>query len=167
MTDDTTETQPITIAQFITDNCLKATSLPVKRNPHMDDPKWKANHYEVELIRHWPGCGHGPTTHRLITYFSKGEGHVYGPKEPFHRRGKPIPPTAAEVLDCLASDAYGVDPAGTGIFTSFENWADEYGYERDSRKAEATYDVCVKQAKELREFLGNLYQKLLFEVERL
>jgi hypothetical protein len=69
------------------------------------------------------------------------------------------PPTAADVLDCLASDASGADE-------SFEDWAANYGYDTDSRKAERTYNAVRKQTARLRQFLGDKYEPLL-EVERL
>lgn len=61
-------------------------------------------------------------------------------------------PTAVDVLDCLLSDATGYDNA-----RGFEDWASEYGYDTDSRKAEDTYKVVEAQSKKLRTFLGNLY----------
>lgn len=71
-------------------------------------------------------------------------------------------PTVAEVLDCLASDASGIENA-----RSFEDWCGEYGYDVDSRKAEKTFKVCQRQANQLKRFLGDsAYATLLWEVER-
>ena len=61
-------------------------------------------------------------------------------------------PDAASVLDCLLSDASGYDNA-----RHFEDWASEYGYDTDSRKAEATFRAVEAQSKRLRTFLGDLY----------
>ena len=36
----------------------------------------------------------------------------------------------------------------------FEAWADNYGMDSDSRKAEQIYNACVKQTNEFRTFLG-------------
>lgn len=38
---------------------------------------------------------------------------------------------------------------------SFEEWADDYGYDRDSRKAEAIYNACKKQGEDLQRMLGD------------
>jgi hypothetical protein len=87
---------------------------------------------------------------QLTTYFSKGYGH----------NGKE--PIVEEVLDCLASDASGFDNA-----RSFEDWASEYGYDEDSRKAEKIYNTISKEAKKLKAFLGDeAYESLLWKTER-
>lgn len=57
-------------------------------------------------------------------------------------------PTAADVLSCLISDSSALD-AG-----SFEEWAREYGYSEDSRKAERTYRACLKIGADVRTLLG-------------
>jgi hypothetical protein len=67
-----------------------------------------------------------------------------------------------EVLDVLASEAAGVENAD-----GFEDWAGEYGYDTDSRRAEATYRECCQEAERLRRFLGEQYQAFLFDTERL
>jgi hypothetical protein len=86
---------------------------------------------------------------RMTLHFSKGIGH-HGAE-----------PEAAEVLDCLSSDASGIEN-GSG----FEDWCGEYGYDTDSRKAEKTYKVCARQAAKLRVFLGDeLYDQLLWHTE--
>ena len=72
-------------------------------------------------------------------------------------------PSAADVLDCLASDAAGYESAG-----SFEDWASEYGYDTDSRKAERTYKAVEKQAADLARILPvDAYNDLLWHTERL
>jgi hypothetical protein len=86
----------------------------------------------------------------MTVYFSKGYGHKGGA------------PTADEVLDCLAADAASADG------TTFEDWAEHFGYDTDSRKAERTFKACQKQAKRLRRLLGeDLFNALVYEVERL
>lgn len=105
-------------------------------------PDWKdANHFKVTL-RH--------AGKQLTTYFSQGYG-ISGE------------PTAESVLNALASDSAGVENA-----RSFEDWAYEYGYDIDSRKAEKLYKVCERQADKLKKFLGDdLYEALLWDTERL
>ena len=87
----------------------------------------------------------------MLVYFSKGYGH-HGTR-----------PALDEVLDCLASDASGIESAH-----SFDNWCSEYGYDTDSRKAEKTWRICTEQAIRLQYLLGPaLYKALLWNTERL
>jgi hypothetical protein len=63
--------------------------------------------------------------------------------------GRPIPPPQFDdVLQCLILDASAID-AGC-----FEYWADEFGYDKDSRSAEEIYNACIKTALQLRAMLG-------------
>ena len=108
---------------------IKIESSMVGENPNA--PDWRdANHYRVTLRTRTP-------KRQLSIYFSQG----YGIHED---------PTASGVLSCLVSDASGIDNA-----LSFEEWAREYGYDTDSRKAERTYKACEEQARKLRAFLGD------------
>lgn len=59
------------------------------------------------------------------------------------------PPTAAGVLECLFGDAAGVNNA-----RGFEDWAGDYGYDTDSRKAEATYNAVRLQTAKLAGLFG-------------
>lgn len=73
----------------------------------------------------------------------------------------PIEPNIDEVLYCLASDAIGTENA-----RCFEDWAQDYGCDADSRSAEKIYQACRKIAFELSWLLGETeYQKLLWETE--
>lgn len=73
----------------------------------------------------------------------------------------PTPPTAEEVLDCLAMDASAMDE-------SFEDWAAELGFDTDSRKAEAAYNACRESRFALRKLLGSAdFAVLLNDVERM
>ncbi len=83
-------------------------------------------------------------------YFSQGYGIKHEPE-------------LAGVLDCLASDAAGYENA-----QSFEDWASEYGYDLDSRKAEKIYRTVKRQAEQLKRTLGDdAYKQLLWHTERL
>lgn len=64
-------------------------------------------------------------------------------------------PTAKDALACLTLD-YGVIN-----HPNFESWADEFGYDKDSREAEKIYNECMKIALLLRSTLGEK------EIERL
>lgn len=78
-------------------------------------------------------------------------------RDGFVYRGKPILPSLADVLPSLASDAEAID-CGT-----FEAWADNYGMDTDSRKAEATYRACLEIGLKLRAALGEDGLKTLRE----
>ena len=126
--------------EFVARHNIKMVCKRIDSNPHM--PDWNdANHYKCKLTR---------DRKQMTVYFSQGYGISHEPE-------------AADVLNCLADDSAGVSNA-----RSFEEWAEEYGYDTDSRKAEKTYKVCVKQAARLLSFLGEgLYNKLLWKTKRL
>lgn len=58
-------------------------------------------------------------------------------------------PTPADVLSCLCSDSSGYEGS-----QSFEEWASEYGYDTDSRKAEHIYRQVKEQSVKVRRLLG-------------
>ena len=134
--------------QFILDNHITCTSERVANNPNM--PSTDMDHWKVHLRRKGEFM-RMPTTMLRDVFFSKGSGH-HGAE-----------PTAKEVLECLVSDAHGVDE-------SFEDWCGEFGYDTDSRKAEKTYKACKKSTQKLMQFMAvtidepkgsALYQELL------
>lgn len=57
-------------------------------------------------------------------------------------------PTALDVLESLQSD---IPDDGA----DFETWADDLGFDPDSRKAERIYKACVAQTERLARFLGD------------
>ena len=57
-------------------------------------------------------------------------------------------PTLEEVLYCVALDSAVLN------YSSYEEWAHEFGYEEDSRKGEQTYQACIKQALQLKALIG-------------
>jgi hypothetical protein len=133
----------MTLQEFIDETGIASTSEWAERNPHMEDSD-RMDNWRVRLRSRNTG-----RTMRL--YYSKGVGHN-GAK-----------PETDEVLDCLAMDASGIDNA-----RGFEDWCSEYGYDTDSRSAEKTYKVCIRQAERLRGFLGDDgYRVLLEDIERL
>jgi hypothetical protein len=71
-------------------------------------------------------------------------------------------PTIERVLDSLASDAADYENA-----QSFEDWASNYGYDTDSRKAEKIYRAVKRQAEQLKRTIGGeAYNDLLWNTER-
>ena len=57
--------------------------------------------------------------------------------------------TATSIFDMLISDAWGVENNPT-----FEDWASEYDYDTDSRKAEAAYREVRAQADQFTQLIG-------------
>lgn len=60
------------------------------------------------------------------------------------------PPTAADCLDCLLSDASAAEQ-------TFEDWCSDIGENSDSRKAEQTWKQCAKLGRKLKTLLGDHY----------
>lgn len=134
-------TDTVTIAEFVKANSIRLTAERWHENPSMPDSS-NMDHWKCLLIA-------GKS--RMTVYFSMGYGH----------KGKA--PKADDVLDCLASDASGIENA-----RSFEDWCGDYGYDTDSRAAEKTFKTCEHQAKRLRTLLGDsAYTTLLWNTERL
>lgn len=187
----TTETTPAArLADIIERIGLSMTATPAAHNPNMIDPPGKgASHWlcvitregwtsreafavpftqgaayrrwNAEKIRRY----HGTYTRSEIARLSPvigGRGLGGAPESIALRElreecSEPTPPTLEAVLRCLAMDALGYDNA-----RNFDEWASEYGYDTDSRKAEKTYRVIGEQAKELRVVLGSTnYDELL------
>lgn len=65
-------------------------------------------------------------------------------------------PTLANVVGCVAQDCSGID--GT-----FEDWAESFGWDPDSRRAESTYRAVIEQDRRFRKLLGDsgLYEALV------
>jgi hypothetical protein len=125
----------MTLAAFIAAHRLTMTAERTDSNPHMDDSA---------QMDHWRCIIRRPR-HSFTVYFSQGYGH----------NGKA--PKLAAVLECLASDASSLDNA-----RDFEDWAGDYGYSTDSRKAEKIFSTVTKQAARLKRFLGDdAYTELL------
>lgn len=57
-------------------------------------------------------------------------------------------PTLPGLLYCLALDAEGCKEKG------FEEWAEDYGFDTDSRSAERTYHACIEQSRHFRKLMG-------------
>ena len=136
-------TDTVSIGQFVKENHISMTA---------DWADWadsNPNMLDSENMDHWK-CVLRHGNRSMTVYFSQGYGH----------NGKA--PKTASVLDCLASDAAGVDNA-----RDFADWCSEYGYDTDSRKAEKIFKTCEHQAKRLRSFLGgDEYKRLLYDTER-
>jgi hypothetical protein len=118
---------------------ITAEATLTDRNPHMDDMPEGSTHWLVRI--EYDG-------RTMDVPYSMGPAHS----------GEP---DLLDVLDALASDASSYDNAG-----SFEDWADEYGYDTDSRKAERTYRAVESQTRHLRHLLGGQYDAIVWDTER-
>jgi hypothetical protein len=134
------DTERMTMQEFVERHGITIRSERADLNRNA--PDWtEANHYKVTL-RH--------NGRQLTTSYSQG----YGIRDE---------PDAAHVLDSLALDSAGYENA-----KDFEDWATEYGYDTDSRKAERTYRIVARFAAKLKVFLGeDLYSDLLWNTESL
>jgi len=68
-------------------------------------------------------------------------------------------PSMTDVLESLQCDASGRDGQ------SFEDWCSEFGYDTDSKRAEATYNACGQTVYKLRSLLGRDAYTALMSVE--
>lgn len=80
-------------------------------------------------------CENGKTARTM-----EGYSHITG--------GSALLPDVHDAIASLVLDAGVLDAS------SFENWAAEYGYDTDSRKAKATYRACLDIALKLRAGIG-------------
>lgn len=131
-------TPPAPLASFLGKYGIefKNTSAPTRR---LKRAKWEEPTAEDREATHWQ-CRFTRVVDRqrrtFVTPFTMGSAHT-------------SPPIAGQVLHCLAMDCAGYENA-----RGFEDWASDYGYEEDSRKAETIYRTIGEQVKELRAFLG-------------
>lgn len=129
----------MTLQEFIEANQVTMTVTPTDHNVNMEDT----------TMDHWAyvlRCG----PRRMSGTFSMGSGHAGNE------------PELDDVLDCLASDAAGYENCPT-----FEEWASDYGYDTDSRKAEKIFHAVKRESKSLSHLLGDAYPTLLWDIERL
>jgi len=137
--------------------------------PHRTE-KWdkEAFHFKVRIVRipeggcamcehifehgeNWAQVYPQPSAHSRAhekerayeVVYSKGAGHV-------DKRGNPIRPTLEEVLEDAIQNACPFEQGPT----TFEDWAQEYGYDLDSRKAEKTFLACQRYAAKFRDMIG-------------
>lgn len=76
--------------------------------------------------------------------------HEHGTRldvRPFYKREVLPAPDVLDILYSLIADSSAADQ-------TFEDWCADYGYDEDSRKAEATYRACVDIGVRLRRLLG-------------
>ncbi len=132
-----------TLERFLDSNDVGMRCRPVTVN---GDPTmliaepWAPQQYSCQLYR---ANGHGPIT--AIVGSDNGA------------------PELRDVLDAVAAQAAVADHA-----RGYEHWALEMGFDPDSRKGERVYRAARRQARLLRQLLGeDQYARLLWETERL
>ncbi len=103
----------------------------------VDDAGWW--HYAYQLR-----CRYGRRS--FVTPWRQGEGITQDP-------------TARGVLECFLSDASSADQA-------FEDWAGDYGYDTDNRKAYETFQQVQKQTENLRRIFGADWDRVAFNLGR-
>lgn len=139
---------PGSISHFVKKNGITIDAQPIPDRPDredIDDPKereWNdtAFHWKIAVKR---------GRKKFPVFWSSGS-------------AAPEAPTAEEVLDNLASDATGFENNPT-----FVEWAQEYGYDPDSRRAEKIHKAVEEISRKLKNLLGDeLYKKLIWETER-
>ena len=148
-----------TIEQFISKHGIRFECHRVEKRPDglMDADYPKERHFRCRISKNNPvvkNLKFGPITERGLhsfgLYFSQGSAHTEDP-------------TLADVLDSLASDASGYENA-----PDFADWASEYGYDTDSRKAEKTFRTIKRHSEQLKRTIGaEAYEELLCNTERL
>ena len=129
-----------TMQDFTRRNRITASAAKAKSNPNMSDGEWAADasHWLVTLER---------GDRSMDVPFSQGSAHT-------------SPPTAEDVLDCMASDASGYENA-----RNYDDWADEYGFTHCEHDA---YRTIGEQTDKLRLMLGTkLFNALVWKTERL
>ena len=65
-------------------------------------------------------------------------------------------PGTFDVAQCVIADASGIESSD-----SFEDWAENYGHDRDSRRAEKVYGQSKRQTEALRRLLGADYDEVV------
>lgn len=125
------------LAEFIEQRNIKFECTPV--NDRQDGIMTTlAFHYKCRIQQYRRG---------FTLYFSQGGAHTQAP-------------TVTDVLSCIAEDAASYENAG-----SFEDWAQEFGWDTDSRKAEKCYRATKRQSEQLKRALGaDNYAYLIFDV---
>jgi len=134
------EEEPGTLADFIRRHHVTSTATEDPSIP--EDPAWRgASHWKVQVR----------VEGRVMTIpYHLGSAHTG-------------PPQLDDVLNSLALDSSGYENA-----RGFEDWASEYGYDADSRKARGIWRQVQVQARKLKQLLGaTAYDELLYHTESL
>lgn len=148
--------------EFIEKHNLSLTASRASANPHMIDQSKGMFHWDCRVTDGKKGFDlifsmgsanrglkkkrHDPNDpSKVITEWKRISDSEFRKMNNFwQNQVQPIPPQLDEVLECLASDFLSVNNNPL----AFELWAEEMGYDPDSRKAEKTYNHIRQQAHE-------------------
>lgn len=174
-----------TIPEFVKENGITLESVELAERPDRvgSDDDWNdtAYHFKVTIkhgnatheLFYSMGCGHSTYKARKgRSIYAQRNGHGFGVrqweidqyKKSSHKNAsiwivkntKPKAPDVASVVDSLRCDSDVLN------YSTFEDWADCFGYETDSRKAEKTYQACIQSAVQVRALFGpSLFEELL------
>ena len=126
---------------------------------------------DILTIDYSAGCGHCPSYKqmarwtldytRLIVFETEHGKAAHCPNGfSFIKGGKPIMPKPMDVIHSLMTDCDVLD------YGTFEQWARNFGYDEDSRKAESIYRACLETALQIRSGLGETAMRELQEASR-
>ncbi len=112
---------------------------------------------EILTTDYMAGCAHCPSYEQFSTNAPRakavdaecetGRAHRINAMHPI-LMAIPILPDTCDVIHSLVMDADCLNAS------TFEEWANDFGYDTDSRKAEAMYRACLEIALKLRNGLG-------------
>ncbi len=129
-----------TLEQFLKRSDLALRCREVAPNPPPTTEPVQNHHYQCEL--------HGSNGDRPVAAVMPSDNGS---------------PDVRDVLDTLAAEAAVVEEAG-----GYERWALQMGHDPDSRYGERLYRAARRQAKLLRQLVGDeQYVRLLWHTERL
>ncbi len=183
------ETQPETLADWVKRLNLTMTAQNIDARPDRDDAQWsdKAIHFNVTVrstaMVIWSGCYTVGSSYpemwarkkqrdcdaagikppgafvkvdlRKLANEHPNSVYAAGIREKITASYKKAAPIAlVDVLDSLRSDAMGADQ-------SFDDWADDYGLDTDSRKALAIYEQCRDVLNSFKRSLGADFESLM------
>lgn len=121
----------MTVNQFIEKYKIESSSVRVNSRPdELSDWGKDSRHWEVTLT-----YLDEYTRKNLSIYFTQGSAHTKRP-------------TAEDVLVSVLMDVQGIEDQ------NFLDWAGNMGYSDDSIKALKIYEACMKEQKDIKEWLG-------------
>ncbi len=113
------------------------------------------------------GCGHAPSykqsfkrdylnESKVLRECETGLKSQYAPLSDtvISNRSKPILPDPRDVIYSLLMDSEVLD------YDGFESWADSFGYDQDSRRAEKMYQACMKIALQMNRLGSSVIEEL-------
>jgi len=161
---DNTTQEPLVLA-MLAQNSIRATIHLEAFD--IDRDGWKCDQWRVTLSTNTGPDGfrpHGANPAVIESFeYRTGTGHRRAPRKGknvpsyIDNRPRPQTPEVASVIHCLLSDA----DAGS---ESFNDFCDNFGYDRDSIKAFKTYQACMESADKVHRIFSNPQRAELREI---